>query len=61
MNLLQHQPAVTQDIKRTPDALFGPHLKYVKGHCLPFHFVDKLYVAGILCLAYGQEAVPIDR
>ena len=61
MDLLQHHTAVTQDINRTPDALFGSHLKYVKGHRLPSQFVDKLYVAGILCFAYGQEAIPVDR
>ena len=61
MNCFDHDAAITQNIKGTMNALFGPHLKYIKRHGFPFHFMDNRYITGIFCFTYGQKAFATNR
>ncbi len=61
MDRIDNNSAITQNIKCTLDTFFGSHLKYIKGHRFPLHFVDKIYITRILCFAYRQKALAINR
>jgi len=39
--------AVTQNIKSVTNSLFVSHLKNIKGHGFPFHFVNYGYVTRV--------------
>lgn len=60
MNCINNNATVTQNIKCTMNTLFGSHLKYIKGHCFPSHFVNKRYITRIFCFADCQKAFAIN-
>ena len=52
MDRFDNNATITQNIKRTMNTLFGPHLKYIESHCFPSHFVNDIYVTRIFCFTY---------
>ena len=61
LNFMNHNAALTQNIKRTLNSLFGSHLKYIKSHGFPFHFVNERYITGIFRFAYGEKILAVNR
>ena len=61
MNFINNSSAVAQNVKGAFNDLLRPHFKYVKGHCFPLHFVNKIYVARIFCFAYCQKTFAVNR